>query len=222
MRIGDICHEDRGLSHGRTDLESERWVLVEDPLLQIAQVRRRIKAHLSNEVVARLLVCAQCLGLASAPVEGKHLLSAEPLAKRMLFGERLEFGDQLPVISKFQVRIHTMFDRRHPELAEACPLRREMGEAVNIGIRMATPQSQSFSERLRPLLGVARSGCLGKSILEYEGIDIGTVGIENVARPARLDDLAQFTTQIRHIRLNRTPRTLRWLVTVDAVNKEIR
>ena len=58
---------------------SERRVLVEDPALELLQLRRGLEAELLGQVRARLLVRAERFRLSAGAIEREHVLRAEAL-----------------------------------------------------------------------------------------------------------------------------------------------
>ena len=90
----------RGLDVGD---EVEGRVLLEDRLLELAQIAPRLQPELLDERDARLAVGVQRLGLTARAIEGEHELAAQRLAQAMLADERLELAHHLGVASRRQV-----------------------------------------------------------------------------------------------------------------------
>src|SRR5919204_4200949 len=86
--------------HLQLGLKQQRTVLVEDPPLQLLELRRRLEPQLVSEVHAGLLVRAQRLRLSPAAVEGEHVLGAEPLVDGELLAQHLQLGDELRVLAE--------------------------------------------------------------------------------------------------------------------------
>ena len=69
------------------------------------------QAKLLREPSARALVGLQGFRLTTRAVQGQHQLGMEPLADRMLCGERLQFGTQRRVTAENEVGIDSILDR---------------------------------------------------------------------------------------------------------------
>src|SRR5438309_8552305 len=135
---------------------SERRVLRQDLLLELLQRRRRVDPELVDEGVARVLVRLERLRLPACPVEGEHQLTAQTLAQRMFFDQRLQLADELAVAAEREICLNPLLETGEPQLLEPRdrPLRprlvRELGE------RRSPPEreclAQAFRGRLRSTL----------------------------------------------------------------------
>ncbi len=95
-------------------------VVVEDPPLQLAELRGGLETELVGEVRPGLLVGAQRLGLAAGAVERQHLLGAEALPQRILLASTSSSATTCaPEASSASIRASTA---REPQLLEAAGL----------------------------------------------------------------------------------------------------
>ena len=104
---------------------------------------------------------------------------------------------------------------------ETTALRAEVEEAVNIRVRVTTPQSERFLEHLGSHVRVIECRCLGYRILEVQRIDVGASSFENVSRPGCLDNVADLAAKVRDVRLNGAACALRWIISVHALDERI-
>jgi hypothetical protein len=88
--------------------------LSEDPLVNLAQVRRRIDPELVGQGPAGPLIGRQRVPLATRAIEGEHQLLPEALAEGVACGEALELADHLPELPELELRIDPLFDGREP------------------------------------------------------------------------------------------------------------
>ena len=84
----------------------ERWVLAQDPRVEVAQLGPGLDPELVDEGGAQLAVGAQRVGLAPGAVQRQQALGPEPLTQRVPGGQRLEFCDRLPMASAHELRVH--------------------------------------------------------------------------------------------------------------------
>jgi hypothetical protein len=99
--------------------EVEPDILLEDLLLDVLKLRRRIDPELSGEHLTRPLVRRERVTLAARAVQGHHQVSPRPLPERMVGDERLQFGDELVMPPERQVGADPLLDRGDPLLFQA-------------------------------------------------------------------------------------------------------
>jgi hypothetical protein len=88
-RVLDIGQQEGDDLHLQIRLEQERRVVVEDPPLELMQLRRGLEAELLREVGAGFLVGAKSFRLATRSVEREHVLRAEALVDGKLLAQHL-------------------------------------------------------------------------------------------------------------------------------------
>ena len=111
----------------------------EDHPLECAQLLARLEAELV-EREPRLLVGGERVDLPTGAVEREHLQPPQPLACRVLAGERLQLADQLGVHAELELRLDPVLERRQPQLLQ--PPRLGLRERLEreVGERCTAPQ----------------------------------------------------------------------------------
>jgi hypothetical protein len=117
-RVLDVGEQKCERLHLQFGLEQQRRVLVEDPPLQLPELRRRLEPEFVREVGARLLVGAQRLCLTAAAVEREHVLCAETLVDRELLAQHLQLRDEVSVAAERQLGLDARLNGAQPQLLE--------------------------------------------------------------------------------------------------------
>ena len=129
-------------------LGSQGRVLEEDRPLELLQLDIRLEPELVAEERARFPVDGESLGLPARPVEREHELRAEPLAVRMLRGERLELRHERELTAERQLRVDSLLDRSEAQLLESLDL--DACERLELEVGQRPP----FPERERGVQGL--------------------------------------------------------------------
>ena len=127
------------------------------------------------QVHAVLLVHAERLGLAAAPVQREHQLTARALGERVGRGDSFELPDELGVASEAQVGLDAFLDRDATELFE--PQRFGAGEVGvgELGERGAPPEAERLVEERRGRRRLTGAGALLRvhdQPFELEGVEL--------------------------------------------------
>ena len=96
----------------------ERRVVLEDPPLQLLQLRARLDSQLVDEPSSGRAIGLEGLRLAAAAVEGDQPQPLQALPHRVLARQRLELGDHLLVLPEGEVRLDPVLQSREPQLVE--------------------------------------------------------------------------------------------------------
>ena len=181
----------------------ERRVLSEDPRLELAQLGPRLDPELVHERGPQLAECAQRVGLAPGTVERQEPLMPEPLAQRVVRGQRLELRDRLLVSAAGQQRIHLRLERAEAFLLQPRLLRAGELHAVDVGQRRPAPQRQRLVEDPNGSFRIPASQrvtSIGGELLESQSVELagrdaqyipGRASLQAVSLPNRAKGLAQ-------------------------------
>jgi hypothetical protein len=104
---------------------------LEDPSLELLELRRRVDPQLVREQVLRPPIGVERFGLPAGPVARQHQMPPQTLTHRMLDDDALELGQHLGVVADREPRTEEILDRRHAELVEPSDLagqRRGLGQ----------------------------------------------------------------------------------------------
>jgi hypothetical protein len=153
--------------------------LGQDPGLELAQLRARLKAQVLAHAAARVAVGLERLGLPAAAVQREHELSSKALAERVLADEPIEFAGDLPVAPERQVGVHALLEGDEAQLVEPrdlLPCKRLVGEVRQ---RRAPPQRQPLAQPARRAIGLARGECvLADADRSLEAVHVEILGAE--------------------------------------------
>ena len=108
----------------RTPGELQRRVLLEDPSLELLELRRRVDPQLVREQVLRVPIGVERFCLPAGSVAREHQMPPQTLAHRMLDDDALELGQHLGVVADREPRSEEILDRRYAELVPAGRSRR--------------------------------------------------------------------------------------------------
>jgi len=92
--------------------------VLEDPSLQLVQLRTGLKAELVDEPAAGRLKQLKRVGLAAGAVEREHQRRYQALARRTVGHELLELSDELPAVSRRGPGLDPRLERAQPQLVE--------------------------------------------------------------------------------------------------------
>src|SRR5262249_56767325 len=121
-------------------------ILVEDPLVEIAQRATRLDAELLDERAPRLLVGGERLALTPRTVQREHQLRVQPLAERIPVHQRLELAYEIVVPTEHEVGFDSLLYRNESPLLQTgdlCPRERLEGD---VGERRAPPQRKRLAQ----------------------------------------------------------------------------
>jgi hypothetical protein len=139
----------------RRGIPVELGQLAEYRLVQPVQPRVRIDAELIGEPGPQVAIDAQRVGLPAAPVQGEHLLAAQPLPERMRGDQAIELADQRGVAAAGQVSLHPVLQRAEPRFLQPCHVRLGEGEVGHVGQRRAAPERERGPQPGSCRLGLA-------------------------------------------------------------------
>jgi hypothetical protein len=94
----------------------ERRVLLEHAPLEIPQRRWRLDPELVVEHAPERLIRIECLCVSPRPIQGEHVLGAEPFAQRMTGDQALQLTDDISMIAKREICLDPPLERRCPKL----------------------------------------------------------------------------------------------------------
>ena len=118
----------------------ERGVLLQDRVVEAAQLRARLDPDLLHQHRAGRPVRLERVGLAARAVQGEHPLRMQPLAQRLLAHQRLQLRDDLAVAAGGEVLLDGKLQRGEPELLEPADL--GGGERLRIHVVQGRPAPQ--------------------------------------------------------------------------------
>ena len=160
-------------------------ILVQDRVLQRAQLRAGLDAEVAGEHAARVLVGVERLRLAPAAVEREHELGDEPLARRMLGDEPAQLRDQLRVAAGGRVGLDARLQRGELLLLEPGDLGGGERLVRQVGERRPAPHVLRLAQERRGLLGLARgerAAAALDQLVEAFGVELAGVDAQPVAR----------------------------------------
>ncbi len=100
----------------------ERRVLLEHAPLKVPQRRWRLDPELLVEHAPESLVRIERFCVSPRPVQGEHVLGAEPFAQRLTRDQTFQLAHYVSVIAELQIGLEPPLERRCPELFQACAL----------------------------------------------------------------------------------------------------
>ncbi len=153
---------------------TKRCVLLQNRLLEIAELGARLQPQLVAHDSAEDAVRLEGVGLPPRAVEGEHELCAEPLVERMEAHERLELADGVGLASQREHRFEAGFERLQAEAFEAGDLGLREGLVREVRERWATPERERLRELRLCVRGCARaerSSPVGEQSLELVGVE---------------------------------------------------
>ncbi len=172
----------------RSGFELQPGILLEDRLLELAQLTAGLDPELLDKGGARLGVRVECLGLTAGAIQRQHELGPGTLAQRLLPHQGAQATDELLVLAELDTRRDPFLERCQPELLEPaylCLAERLIGQVRQ---RRPAPVRERLAEQLASLARRAagqRPSAAFSERLEALGVDPLGVGEEPVAGRAR-------------------------------------
>ena len=197
--------------------------------MERGELGARLHAQLLDEHPPGLGEHVERLGLPPAAVVGEHELGAQPLAQRMLAGERAQLGDEVGVPAEPQVEVDEVLHHGHAALGEPFPLvLRERPDRA--GERLPGPQAERGPQRLGglrhapvppPGLGLGDEalelGQVERALAEAQGVPAADRG-EQPRPGARGTARLEHAAQPRHVGAQRAERAGRRPLAPDPVD----
>ncbi len=216
--VGDVGgqlggHLGAGLAHadrlGRRRPGQVR-VAEQDRLVQRAQLGAGRRAQLLVQQPVDLPERVQRLGLAAGPVQRQHQLAPEPLAQRVLAGQRAQLAHQERVPAHHQLHVDALFEHAQPLLGQPRHLLAVQQLAGHVGQGGAAPQVQRLGVGgggLHQVAGGPRPLGARGQVGEQEHVDALGGHLDLVAVGDRADDrrVAQGLPQPHHVGLQGAP-----------------
>ena len=166
----------------------ELGLVLEDRLLELAQLRAGLERQLVDQQRPTVPVHLQGVGLAPRAVERQHELPAQPLAQRVLRNECLEFRAQFGVPPERQLRVDPLLHHDQPELFEALNLKPRKRLELEIGERPPAPQRLRRAQLHRRAFGIAvleRLSSIGDVLVEPVQIELSRLDAQQIPGRSR-------------------------------------
>ena len=206
----------------RFALQLEVGVVLQDPLVQRGQVRRRIDAELVGQDLAGALERGQGVALAARPVERDHQLAPHALSQRVMAEQRFGVADRSRMFAAGQEGFEPVFLGHQPELVEPRGLTGQRGFVGEVGERRTAPQTERLLQDRDGRRRVGRAGlsCVAEQRLEPIGVELVGADLQPVAGRPALDPLgAERLAEMRDVGLQGVPRRLRRFVAPQFVDQ---
>ena len=177
----------RARAGGPAPARARARVVAQDRVLQRAELRPGLDAEVVGELLARLAVGVERLGLAAAAVEGEHQLPGEPLARRVLGDQLPQLADELGVPAGGQVGLDARLQRGQPLLLEPRDLGLRERLERQVGERRPAPQARAPRAGPRGVLGLPggqRAPPVLDQPLEALGVELARLARAGGSRPA--------------------------------------
>ena len=213
---------DQPVAPERRPMQFQPGILLQDLLVKLSEVRRRIDPHLVGEQPPRPIERLQSLPLPARPVEGHHELSPETFAERMAGREVFEFRDRSRVVAERQARIDLVLQGGEPHLLEARDLPFERRGVRQIREGSTAPQRQRLAEARDRLSGIHRelASRAAEQALESKDVHLVRLRVQDVpGRPAFDPFGTQCAPQMGDVALDRVAGRLRRLLLPEPVDQ---
>ena len=191
LELGDAVDEARqpltevGGRRGARRRRGELGVLDEHAALELAQLRRRLEAHVV-EPADEGAVGREGVGLAPGAVEREQLQRGEALVERLGVDRAVELGQRVAVATQLDQRAQPSLDRRQAQLLEAPDLGLQRVEVGHVGVRAPAHERQGAPVGLGRLGGRERGG-LADEALEALRVELARLDGEAVTGPVARD-----------------------------------
>jgi len=191
----------------------ERRVLVEDPALEVLELRAGLEPELPVEQGAGVAVEIKRLGLPSGAVEREHQLTARTFPQRLLVDQLLELRPDPNLLPEREPGVDPV-GRRLAALALKPP-HRLLGELVVPEVRERGPPPEIERGREQPLRGRRVAELEGRAsvaceLLEPLAVELSGLQVERVASGGRLEPIrSEHPSQPGHVLLDVLGRILR-------------
>ncbi len=186
-------------------------VVAENLLLQRAQRGARLEPELVAQRMSERVVVLERVGLSACPVEREHRLCVQPLAQRVVGGEREDLTERLVVTAEGELRVDPLLERDQPQLLEALGF--GLGELLvgELAVGTAAPEAQRLVDQRgseRRVAGGAQRLALSHETLESVGVEQVALQLELVGARARHDPnrRRQRLAQLRDVHLHQLRR----------------
>ena len=202
-------------------LDGERGVLAQDRALELLEAGSRLEPQLLAHRLARAPEHLERGGLPVAAVEGEHELPAQPLAGRVLGGERLELGHQRAVTAELEVGLDPILERGEPELVQPRDLGLRERLVADVLVRRPAPQLERLAEGRRRRLGRLRAPA-SREALEPLEVELAGLQAQAIAGPFGHDPVrSQPPAQRVHLDLERVRRARRRALAPQRVDQPV-
>ncbi len=150
--------------------------MLKDLSLKLLQLRTWCDSELLVQVLVRVAVGSEGIGLTSCTVEGEDQLNAEPLSKWFLRHEPLQLGQKLRVLTGFQRRVHSFLLGGQSEVLEPSYVERRSPFQRRIREHRATHELERLliQPESRPVFGGSRLRHPALKLLDVQGVTIAT------------------------------------------------
>jgi hypothetical protein len=130
---------------------AEVRVLVQDLLMQLLQLRRRVDGHLVAEALLQAPVDRQRLGLMAGAIQRQHELRVGALSQRVDRHRGLELPEHLLMAPEREPHFHPISRGRLPQMLQPPRLGTRMHMIGELTERRPAPQPVRLSQQLRSL-----------------------------------------------------------------------
>ena len=206
--------------------EIEPRVLLQDGRLHGAELGSGLHADLLGQLLPRLAVGVERLGLAPAAVERDHQLAGEPLARRILRHQLPQLRYELGMPAGGGVGLDAQLERAQALFLEPRDL--GLGERLErqVGERRAAPQAGGLAQQGRRLVRAARrqgAAALLDELREALGVQLARLHTQPVAGRRRGDYLvvAERLAQAGDVHLNGPDRARRCVLAPQRTRKAL-
>jgi hypothetical protein len=199
----------------------ERHILTEHPALELPKRRVRLDPQVVGERPPERPIAGERLCVPARPVERKHVLRPETLAKRMLGRQRFELAHDVAMVPERAVGLDPPFERGDAQLFEARALL--PGEGLrDLGQGGSAPQCerriQQLSRSLRLVLRERLPG-VGHRALEPGQVELEVTHLEQLPGRACVQPrFRQRLAQVRDMNLHHLPSRLRKVLAPEGVD----
>ncbi len=171
---------------------SKGGVVVEDRLLDAAQLAARLEPELLDQMFPGPLVGGEGVRLPAAAVQRHHQVAPQPLAERVIMDECLELAHELGVAAHRKIGADAGLDRRGVLLLQAHRLTGEPSVGGDGAEGLTAPQRRRVTEDHtgpRRVAGTHRSLPIAHEGAKSPDVDVTWRNAQRVARRLRGDHL---------------------------------
>ena len=127
---------------------ADRFVLREDRRLQLAKLRTGLEPELLRQHASCFVKGVERGGLAAAPIQRKHQLAPQALAKRVIGRRGADLREDLGVVAQCQRGVESVLQGVDAERFEASRLGTSPSRVEEAGQRRPAPQAQRLIDHL--------------------------------------------------------------------------
>jgi hypothetical protein len=213
-------------AHGGRRLRCrQRGIVLQDPALELLELRAGVDAELFDEQLTGRPACGERVGLPSRAIERKRVLRARVLAVRLGRDHPLQLGHELVVAAERELCIVEEVDGPQPLFLELSSLGRVDGLAGEIGQGLATPEIERAAQVLGRIRSPPRGERCGGPVdesLEPAEVERRRIEVEAIAGAVPLDALApQRPAEAVHVHLQRGDCRVRRLGSPQRVDEAV-